>query len=176
MHDASLRLMDGCLERLAHLALLHGDDGVIPLRLSVLDIASYDINGAYRPLVEGRGWAYTGLDIREGPNVDIVSANPARYPVKAATYDAVICGNALHHMAMFWTVIPEMARVLKPGGLLAVVASTWSKPESTTYPAGDYYRFMPDALRFLFDETGVLVEYAIATDGMDVVGSAFKNG
>ena len=36
-----------------------------------LDVGSYDVNGTYRPLVEGRGWVYTGLDVSAGPNVDL---------------------------------------------------------------------------------------------------------
>ena len=34
------------------------------------------MNGTYRPLVTGLGWHYTGLDVSDGPNVDLVSPDP----------------------------------------------------------------------------------------------------
>lgn len=141
---------------------------------NVLDVGSYDVNGTYRPLVEERGWIYVGLDIQPGPNVDILATYPYRYPMQAHTYDVVISGNMLHNVAAFWLLIPEMVRVLRPGGLLAIVCPTWGKPPSGAYP-GDYWRMMPDGMRFLFDETGQLERYDICIlTGFDLRAVAWK--
>jgi SAM-dependent methyltransferase len=166
MHSDSLDLMRSALDRLKLASA------------SVLDVGSYDINGTYRPLVEQRGYTYTGLDIRKGINVDIVSDNPYKYPIKPNTYDAVICGNMLHNVQAPWKLIPEMVRVLKPGGLLAIVAPTYGRDRAiNAYPV-DCWRFMPDGLTYLFDETKKLDNYLIKIyEGcIDIVASAFKAG
>jgi len=40
--------------------------------LKVLDVGSFDVNGSYRDLF---GIGYTGLDIIDGPKVDIVTSS-----------------------------------------------------------------------------------------------------
>jgi hypothetical protein len=45
------------------------DKGILSAKGSTLDIGSYNVNGCLRPLFKG---AYVGLDMREGPNVDVV--------------------------------------------------------------------------------------------------------
>ena len=39
---------------------------------NVLDIGSYNVNGCYRDIFETKDINYTGLDMEEGPNVDII--------------------------------------------------------------------------------------------------------
>lgn len=163
MHTDSLAMMETCLFRLTP-----------PEGANVLDVGSYDVNGTYRPLVEARHALYTGLDIRPGPNVDVVAEdNIYMYPFPDQSFDAVICGNMLHNTTAFWNVIPEMVRVLRPGGLLAIVAPTWNKPHSGKYPL-DCWRFMRDGLRYLFNEQEVLGEYNFIEYGMDICGSAIR--
>ena len=94
----------------------------------VLDVGSYDVNGTYRPLVEGRGWEYTGLDVAAGPNVDVVTADAYRFPFEDGAFDVVLTGSTMEHVEAIWRWVPELARVLKPGGLLAIVTH-WSFPE-----------------------------------------------
>src|SRR3990167_3269425 len=109
MHPESLDLMDAILNRLDRQTA------------SVLDAGSYDVNGSYRELVERRGWSYTGLDTRDGPNVDIVTVDPFRYPVEDGAFDIVISGQTMEHVTAIWLWVPELARVVAPGGLLAIV-------------------------------------------------------
>jgi len=56
MHDASMSEMTRILDRW-------------PGHARLLDVGSYDVNGTYRPMVERRGWQYTGMDVSAGPNV-----------------------------------------------------------------------------------------------------------
>lgn len=164
MHTVSFNVMDSLLERF--MPALH----VAPIM--VLDVGSYDVNGTYRPLIEDRGWEYTGLDIRPGPNVDIVADDPYLYPFDADTYHIVMCGNMLHNVQAVWALIPEMARVLKPGGLLAI-CTVWNHGENR-HPV-DCWRFMPDGLRYLFDITGVLTAYDVRiVSDQDISASALK--
>lgn len=139
---------------------------------NVLDVGSYDVNGTLRPLIEGRGFRYTGLDVRSGPNVDVVSEDPEHYPALANTFDIVTCANALHNIARPWLVVPEMVRILRPGGLLIIV--TIYQHGLNRYPL-DYWRITPDGLRVLFDEAVTLNEYDLQMDDKgNTLGSAFK--
>ena len=55
------------------------------------------------------------------PNVSFEPADAEALPYEAATFDLVTCRIAPHHFPDIQQFINEAARVLKPGGLLAVV-------------------------------------------------------
>lgn len=140
--------------------------------VSLLDVGSFNVNGTFRPLVEGQSWQYTGLDVTAGPNVDVVADDPFSFPFPNNHFDVVISGSTMEHVTAFWRWIPELVRVLKPGGFLAI-HTHWQFPEHR-YPV-DCWRVMPDGMRFLFDETRQLERYEIRiANHMDIVGSAFK--
>lgn len=142
------------------------------LRANVLDVGSYDVNGTYRPLVEQLGHQYTGLDCGPGPNVDIVAANPYQYPIPDDSYDLVISGSTMEHVEAIWRWVPELVRVLRPGGMLAIVTH-WQFQEHR-YPV-DCWRIMPDGMRYLFDLTERLERYQIGiVSPYDIAASAWK--
>ena len=131
----------------------------IPLeRAQVLDVGACDVNGTYRPLIEGRGWQYLGLDVAAGPNVDLVARDPYRFPVPDGAFDVVISGSTMEHVEAIWRWVPELARVLRSGGWLAIV--THWQFGMHRFPV-DCWRIMPDGMRYLFDLTGVLRDYNI---------------
>ena len=138
----------------------------------VLDVGAYDVNGTFRPMVHGRGWQYTGLDVARGPNVDIVTKDPYCFPFPAESFDVVLSGSTMEHVQAIWLWLPELVRVLMPGGLLAI-HTHWQFPEHR-YPV-DCWRILPDGMRYLFDMTGHLRDYEIRiANAMDIIGSAFK--
>jgi len=126
---------------------------------NVLDVGSMDVNGSYRGSVEKRGWAYTGLDISKGPNVDVISVDPYGFPVDNNMYDLVMSGSTMEHVEDIWLWVPELVRVLKPNGYLVILTHTsW---EYHPHPV-DCWRIMPDGMRFLFDLTEKLIDYDIS--------------
>jgi SAM-dependent methyltransferase len=142
--------------------------------VSLLDVGAYDVNGTFRPLVEGQGWQYTGLDQAHGPNVDVVAADPFSFPFPDNSFDVVISGSTMEHVTAIWKWIPELVRVLVPGGFLAI-HTHWQFPEHR-YPV-DCWRVLPDGMKFIFDETKQLERYEIKiANHMDIIGSAFKVG
>lgn len=121
-------------------------------KIKIADIGSYDVNGTYKTIVP-KCWQYTGVDIREGPNVDMVMKDEFVCPVRANTFDVVISGATLEHCTDPARLVKEMGRILKSGGLLIVNAPK-DRPEHGTriYPdAGyeDYWRFMPQGMELL---------------------------
>jgi len=139
-------------------------------RLRVLDAGSHR-GGAYRRMAERKGWDYTGLDTREGANVDVVTPFPCSYPFDDDTFDVVISGSTMEHVPDLRAWVNELARVLRPAGwLIVLTVNEW--PEHK-HPL-DCWRILPDGMRYLFDMSLWLQDYEIYTSGRDTVGAARK--
>jgi len=114
-----------------------------PLR--ILDVGSFSVNGCHRPEFETDNWSYTGLDVRSGPNVDLVVGNPIRWlEIPSDSYSLVISGQTLEHTENPWAVWREMVRVVKPEGLIFITVPA-SGPEHK-HPI-DCWRFLSDGMR-----------------------------
>jgi len=111
--------------------------------LSVLDVGSRDVNGTYRPIVEGYGMKYTGLDAEAGPNVDLISS---AYDLPMCQFDIVISGQTLEHLTQPHKAVEEMKRVCRPGGWVVLIAPFTFVEHR--YPI-DCWRFLPDGMRFM---------------------------
>ena len=142
MHNASMILMKNLL---ASSGLVGG---------VVVDAGSFDVNGTYRTLF-GPSWKYFGVDTREGKNVDIVMVDEYRIPLFSDHADLVISGQTIEHCRNPFRLVGEMARVLKPGGAIIIIAPfKWSVHR---FPI-DCWRFLPDGMRCLFDEAGLKLD------------------
>lgn len=115
----------------------------------VLEIGSCDVNGSHRGLFNH--CKYIGLDIEDGPNVDVVVNNPHHWiEIDKSSIDVVICASVIEHTEYPWKVFQEIQRVLKPNGCFCIIApAIW---EEHRFPI-DCYRFYPDGMK-------VLCEYA----------------
>ncbi|MCF7970596.1 MAG: methyltransferase domain-containing protein [Methylococcaceae bacterium] len=145
MHKSSLDKMAWFVEQ-----YLSGYKGV---SRQILDLGSYDVNGSYRDFFADSAWHYQGMDMEAGKNVDIVLHNPYAWKeIKSKSMDVLISGQAFEHVEFFWVLIDEMARVLKPGGLICIIAP--SRGYEHRYPV-DCWRFYPDAFRALARYAGL---------------------
>lgn len=96
----------------------------------VLEIGSLDINGTIRTLFND--CAYTGLDVGEGPGVDVVCQGQ-EYDAPASSYDVVICCEVMEHNPYWKETLANMFRLCAPGGLVIMTcASTGRKEHGTT--------------------------------------------
>lgn len=93
----------------------------------VLDVGSMDINGNNRYLFTDVD--YTGIDIGEGPNVDIVCSG---HLYCAKPYDVVISTEMLEHNEKWKETLLNMIRLTKPGGLLLFTCATHGRLEHGT--------------------------------------------
>lgn len=128
---------------------------------TVVDVGCMDVNGTYRSLFpECR---YIGVDMEAGPGVDVVAHKSYRYPIASSSADLVISGQAFEHIEFFWLAWLEMSRIVRPRGLIFLLAP--SRGPEHRYPV-DCWRFYPDGFRALAKWSGVqLVE--VSTDWED---------
>jgi len=124
---------------------------------TVLDVGSYDVNGTTRPIFEDMGVSYTGLDIEDGRNVDVVIAPGDPLPFGNNRFDTVVSTSCLEHDPAFWITFAEMVRV--SAGLVYVCVPSIQKYHA--YPV-DCWRFMLDSMPALATWTGAkLLEHYV---------------
>ena len=117
----------------------------------VLDIGSYDVNG------NNRGWftgEYTGLDFRDGPNVDVVS-NSWSMPFDDQSFEVIVSTEMLEHDEFPAATFKEIKRLLKPKGVVILTARGPGYPEHE-YPS-DFNRFAPQDFRDWLTHLGMEV-------------------
>ena len=95
----------------------------------VLDIGSLDVNGTNRYLFEE--CEYTGLDLGEGKNVDVVC--PAHLFLESDGYfDTIISTECFEHDMHFHKSLKNIVRLLRPGGLFLFTCGTTGRPRHGT--------------------------------------------
>jgi SAM-dependent methyltransferase len=118
----------------------------------VLEVGSRDINGTVRRLFQGVR-QYTGIDAIGGPGVDrVLDAHRLGEAFPENQFDVVVSTEMLEHDSAFWRSVEQMGRVLRPGGFMLLTArgnGFWIHD----YPH-DYWRFLPDSFRQLFELAG----------------------
>jgi SAM-dependent methyltransferase len=137
MHDSSYEKMEAFVR--IHLAASRG------IALDIIDFGSQTVDDqprSYRNLFDDPSWSYRGLDIEHGANVDVVVANPYHWTeIPSDSVDVVVSGQAFEHVEYVWASMFEIARVLKPGGVAAIIAP--SNGVEHRYPV-DCWRFYRD--------------------------------
>jgi SAM-dependent methyltransferase len=126
--------------------------------LDILDVGSavaVDTQSANRAGLDNPNWTYRGLDIVEGPNVDVAVREPYDWrEVPAASVDVVTSSQVFEHVEFPWLTILEIGRVLKVGGLAFIIAPGGG--EVHRYP-NDCWRYYPDGLPALAKWAGLTV-------------------
>jgi SAM-dependent methyltransferase len=96
------------------------------------------------------GTMYTACDIVEHPSVQVVKPDPFTLPFDLQTFDLVLSGQMLEHCQNPFRAVAEMKRVLKVGGIIAIIVPS----QGRRHDAQDGWRFMDDAFRFIAAEVG----------------------
>lgn len=130
----------------AEVVRLRAQPGWTFLPWSVLEVGSLDVNGSVRGFFAPD--AYTGLDMRAGPGVDIVGTADA-LPFESDSFDVVVSTEMLEHDPSPWLSLAEMGRVLKPGGHLLL--TTRGNGFGEHLEPDDFWRFMPGSRRRLLE-------------------------
>ena len=107
----------------------------------ILDIGSMDVIGSLRA-ASPPGVEYVGIDLQEGPGVDMVLEDPYSYPFPDEYFDCIVSTSCYEHDRMFWLTFLESCRVLSRSGYIHINAP--SSGDYHGYPY-DHWRFYPDA-------------------------------
>lgn len=114
----------------------------------ILEVGSFQVEGQQkianlRTFFPGR--EYCGLDMREGPGVDMVgNVEDLEFPDEF--FGTVVVMSTFEHVQRFWKGFDEVHRVLRPDGALLVSCPFYFHVHA--YP-NDYWRFTPESLKYL---------------------------
>ncbi len=117
------------------------DNYFLPQMSSVLEVGSFDVNGSLKS-AKPKSAQWIGMDIEEGPGVDIVVPPGEKFPFPDEHFDLVVATSVFEHDPAFWKTLSEMSRVVKKTGFLFICAP--SNGGVHRYPL-DCFRFYPDA-------------------------------
>jgi SAM-dependent methyltransferase len=147
--------------------------------VTVLDIGGRNVNGTPRPLFPN-AVAYTVLDVRPGPGVDIV-ADAATWNPHGRRWDVVVCCEVFEHTGSWPQILQTAYRALRPGGRLIV---TTASPERAVHsgvdggpllhPGEEYAGIDPVQLRLTLEEAGfagIVVDVLAASADVRAVAS-----
>ena len=97
--------------------------------MSVLEIGSYDVNGTIRNFFEGSN--YTGVDIIEGPGVDVV-ASGGDVGLPSNSFDLSISCECFEHNPVWVETFANMYRMTKDGCFMVVTCASTGRREHGT--------------------------------------------
>ncbi len=97
--------------------------------IKVIEIGSYDFNGSIRKFFPASD--YVGIDLCEGPGVDLVSFGH-EVTLPDASIDVAISCECFEHDQNWVQTVNNMYRMTKPGGLIIVTCATLGRIEHGT--------------------------------------------
>ena len=103
-----------------------------PMRMSVIEIGSRNINGTVRVLFPNAQW--TGLDLYPGPDVDVVC--DSRTFVAPTKVDLVVCCEVLEHSDVWAGILENASEWLKPEGRIIVTCGGPGRPQHSHHDGG----------------------------------------
>ncbi len=96
---------------------------------NVLEIGSLDINGSVRCFFTN--CEYIGIDVGEGPGVDIV-CDGQNYKAPVGSFDQVISCEAMEHNPHWIGTFQNMIKLCRPAGLVVMTCASMGRREHGT--------------------------------------------
>ena len=156
MHNSAFLACLLLFQTLHHLLLPKYQDTDDSTVINILDVGSFDVNGNNRDCISlsdfgnYRNFTYIGIDLSDGPNVDVVY-EPGAFPFTSPQFDIILSTSCLEHDSLYWLTFLNLARALHPGGILFINVPAGSEVHPIhRYPV-DNWRFFPDAAYALSD-------------------------
>lgn len=108
--------------------------------------------------------SYEGFDLeRRTEGVTHVGNAESMTAIATADYDTVFSFEVLEHLPHPQRAMHEMARVLKPGGVLLLTVPHLSRLHEEPH---DYFRYTNHGLRVMLEEAGLVVDRIEPTAGL----------
>lgn len=119
-----------------------------PRKVRVLEIGSREVTGKSNARQRFAGCEYVGFDIMPGPSVDVVGdAHHLLSCFPGQQFDLIVSSAVFEHLAMPWVVTPQIASLLRVGGLVSIQTHySYSSHERPWH----FFQFNDMALRALF--------------------------
>jgi SAM-dependent methyltransferase len=98
-------------------------------KITILEVGSYDVNGSVRKFFPNS--TYLGVDLIEGPSVDLVCEGD-KIEHEDDTYDIAISCECFEHNPSWAETFINMYRMTKQGGIVLFTCATTGRPEHGT--------------------------------------------
>lgn len=110
-------------------------------KIMVLDIGGRDVNGTLRDLFPNAD--YTVLDLRPGPNVDII-ADATEWDPDGRKWDLVLCTEVFEHVKGWQHICWNARKACWPGGKFVATCAGLGRPAHSGFEAvgpqpGEWY-------------------------------------
>lgn len=126
--------------------------------MRVLEIGPDSIPSTYRRMVGIRDLDWQTLDTCDRPELTFPNSGEYSFPCDNAVFDIVLSGQVIEHVRKPWKWVRELARVLKPGGLVITIGPiSWPYHEAPV----DCWRIYPAGMTALHEEAGLETILAI---------------
>lgn len=157
-------------EQLAFFAMLADVNANLIAEAKVLEVGSYDVNGSIRSIFSCAK-EYTGVDLTEGPGVDVVSfGHELTHP--DGHYDITISSECFEHDPHWRDTFVNMARMTRPGGILGFSCASLGRVEHGTTRSDT--RLSPGTHSRGMDYYRNLNERDFQTLDLDAIFSSYK--
>jgi SAM-dependent methyltransferase len=139
----------------------------------VLEFGSRNLNGSVRQVIPWPEARYVGVDLYEGPDVNVVG--DAATVTVAGEFDVVVCTELFEHAEddTCAAIIDNAHRHLRPGGrFIATMAGPGRYPhsaiEATSLQPGEFYRNVDPELLVTWLKGAGFGDYEINIEGLDI--------
>jgi len=138
------------------------------------DVIALDQDGDELAVV--REW-FTAMkeagDVPDGAEADVKEGDALALPFADGEFDRIIAAEVLEHIPADLQAIAELARVLRPGGTLAVSVPRWL-PEIICWQLSDDYHNTPGGHIRIYSDKELIGKLANA--GLDYQGKDYAHG
>ena len=125
--------------------------------LKVLEIGPDNFPSSIQQLIP-KSVTWDTLNIFDDKRLTYPNSPEYSFPISENTYDIVISANVIEHVKKIWKWVPELARVVKVGGLVITVNPvSWNYHEDPV----DCWRIYPEGMKALYEDSGLKIELSI---------------
>jgi len=117
-------------EQLGFFQAVVASNGQVLMGGRVIEVGSLDVNGSIRKIF-AQSEEYVGVDLAEGPSVDLVSYGH-EVDYADAYFDTALSGECFEHDPHWRDTFLNMCRMTRPGGLVAFTCASSGRPEHGT--------------------------------------------
>ena len=120
--------------------------------MRILEIGPDTSPSNYQKLVTAPVASWDTVDFPRDFATTYTLSEEYHFPIDSESYDLVLSGQVIEHVRKIWVWLQEVARVVKPGGLVITINPvSWPYHEAPV----DCWRIYPEGMRALYDDAGL---------------------